>query len=163
MAKAIPLKPRTGSNAPAIAKQPVAIIASKFNKEYVDALIESCVNEFKNLLPDAMLQVARVPGAYEIPVTIQHLSRQGIDFGCYIALGVIIQGDTAHGTHIASATTTGLTTLSLNLNTPIINEVLHVENLNQARVRCFESELNRGIEAARTAFSMLNLFENLKR
>ena len=161
MAKAIPIRPRTGPSS-TIAKQPIAIIASKFNKEYVDALIESCVGELKELLPDALIHVARVPGAFEIPVTVKHMSNQNINFGCFIALGVIVQGETAHGNHVGSSVSNGLMDLSINLNTPVINEVLHVENLNQARVRCFEPELNRGVEAARTAYSMLNIFENLK-
>ena len=161
MAKAIPIKPRT-SGSSSLAKKPIAIVASKFNKEYVDALIESCVGEFKELIPDALIHVARVPGAYEIPVTVKHMADQSIDFGCFIALGVIVQGETAHGTHVGSAVSNGLMNLSLDLNTPIVNEVLHVENLGQARERCFEAELNRGVEAARTAYSMLSIFENLK-
>lgn len=161
MAKAIPIKPRTGPTN-LLAKKPIGIVASKFNKEYVDALIESCVAEFKDLLPDALIHVARVPGAFEIPVTIKHMEAQSIDFGCYIALGVILQGETGHANHVAASVSRGLMDLSLEYTTPIVNEVLHVETLGQARERCFEDELNRGVEAARTAYSLLNLFENLK-
>lgn len=161
MAKAIPIKPRIGPSSK-IAKQPIAIIASKFNKDYVDALVKSCVDELEELLSTPLIHVARVPGAFEIPVTVKHISNQGINFGCFIALGVIVQGETAHGNHVASSVSNGLMDLSIDLNVPIINEVLHVENERQARERCFEEELNRGVEAARTAYSMLNIFESLK-
>lgn len=161
MAKAIPIKPRSGATS-ALAKRPIAIVASKFNKEYVDTMINACVAEFEDLLPSVLIHVARVPGAFEIPVTIKHMANQNIDFGCFIALGVIVQGETAHGTHVATSVSNGLLNLSMELKTPIVHEVLHVENLQQAHARCHDAELNRGVEAARTAYSMLNIFKDLK-
>ena len=162
MAKAIPIKPRTSGTNSVSSNKPIAIIASKFNKSYVDALIESCVEELKDLLPSNLIHVVRVPGANEIPVTIKQMSFQDQDFGCYIALGLILQGETQHGNLISNSVSQALMNLSLDLTTPIINEVLHVENEQQAQARCHGKELNRGIEAARSAYSMMNVFNNLK-
>jgi len=51
--------------------------------------------------------------------------------------------------------------ISVRLSTPVISEVLHVNNMEQADERCFGVELNRGVEAARTAAAMLSLFEEI--
>ena len=68
-----------------------------------------------------------------------------------IALGVIIEGDTAHARLIADAVTRSLMDISLAHEVPVIHEVLLVANDEQARRRCIEPEMNRGIEAARAA------------
>lgn len=161
MANTIPLRPKQTANQ-MVGEKPIAIVASLFNKEYVDALLESCIGELKELLPNTLVHIARVPGAFEIPATVKHMSNQDVDFCCYITLGVIIQGETEHGTHVAGAVTHGLMDISIQQSVPIINEVLHVGNDAQAQARCMDSELNRGIEAARSAFTVLETFEELK-
>ena len=139
----------------------VAIVASKFNLEYTDALVSSCVNELSSLAPDLQIKIVRVPGSFEVPMAIQALANSSENFDCYIALGVILKGSTAHDMHVGSAVGHGLMEIALSTGTPVINEVLHVHNLDQARERCMGDKLNRGVEAARTAYEMVALLSEL--
>ena len=78
-----------------------------------------------------------------------------------IALGVIIKGATSHADLVASSTTRSLQDLSLDYQTPLIHEVLLTENREQAQQRC-QGDKNRGIEAARAAITMAELFAQLQ-
>ncbi len=72
-------------------------------------------------------------------------------FDAILALGVILQGETAHAMLIAQSVTTALQDVALSNLVPVIHEVLLLENEAQAQARCVELEHNRGIEAARAA------------
>ena len=87
--------------------------------------------------------------------------RGGID--AIIALGVVIEGETAHAALISGAVTDALLRLSLTHRIPVVHEVLFLKNEEQARVRCLEPELNRGVEAARVAVRMTQLIDELPR
>ena len=113
-------------------------------------------------LPQARVDLIRVPGAFEIPVAVKALLELEAPI-CVIALGVIIRGETAHADLVASSVTDALQQLALEYNTPIIHEVLLVEDEAQAHVRCLGEEMNRGIEAARAAAAMVEVFSELDR
>ena len=70
---------------------------------------------------------------------------------CVIALGLIIRGETAHGDLVADSVTQALQGIAVEHATPVVHEVILVDNEEQAKARCIESELNRGREAARAA------------
>jgi 6,7-dimethyl-8-ribityllumazine synthase len=80
-----------------------------------------------------------------------------------VALGVILQGETAHAQHLGQAVTNGLQQISLEHGVPVIHAVLTLQNEEQARKRCLEEDLNRGTEAARAAFAMANLLAELRK
>jgi 6,7-dimethyl-8-ribityllumazine synthase len=134
-------------------KKNIAIVASEFNKEFVNGLVENCLRELKG----CKTKVIRVPGAYEIPLMTKLLLKKK-DVACVIAFGIIWQGKTAHADLIAAAVTNNLMSLSLAYEKPVIHQVLDVSNEKQARERCFGRELNRGVEGAQAALKMLNLF-----
>jgi 6,7-dimethyl-8-ribityllumazine synthase len=135
-------------------KRKIAIVASEFNKEFVDGLVENCLCELKG----HKTVVVRVPGAYEIPLMTKKLLKKK-EIAAVIAFGVIWQGKTAHADLIASAVTNNLMSLSLAYEKPVIHQVLDVSNEKQARERCFGKELNRGTEGAQAALKMLELFK----
>lgn len=141
----------------------IAIVASKYNATYTDALVESASGTLNQLCPEAALEVVRVPGAFEIPVVVETLAR---DFdnqpGAIIALGVIIRGSTAHADLIAESITHSLHRTSLDHCVPVIHEVLLVNDAGQAEVRTLGEELNRGREAAEAAVSMIEVMDKLK-
>ena len=80
-----------------------------------------------------------------------------------IALGLIMQGQTRHAEFIGLSVSQALQTVAIKHSIPVIHEVLMVSHEEEARVRCINKETNRGIEAARAAFSMLRVREQLKR
>lgn len=138
----------------------VAIVASLYNRELTDALTDSAHNELKAIAPNAMFPVFRVPGAFEIPVTIEKLCQRG-KFSALIALGVIVRGETAHADLIASSITQTLQEISVRHCIPIIHEVLLVDTAEQAAARVQGAEMNRGLEAARAAAGMADLFTQI--
>ncbi|MFP6899070.1 MAG: 6,7-dimethyl-8-ribityllumazine synthase [Roseibacillus sp.] len=158
MSLALPPKPRVLNTK----GKKLAIVASKYNEVYSDALVDHVIEELVDYLPQARVDLIRVPGAFEIPVAVKALLELEAPI-CVIALGVIIRGETAHADLVASSVTDALQQLALEYNTPIIHEVLLVEDEAQAHVRCLGEEMNRGIEAARAAAAMVEVFSELDR
>ncbi|MGC4016023.1 MAG: 6,7-dimethyl-8-ribityllumazine synthase [Luteolibacter sp.] len=140
----------------------ICIVASRSNEQYTDALVENTVEELGVLVPQARVDLIRVPGAFEIPVTIANvLDREPP--ACVIALGLIIRGGTDHADQIATSITQSLQQLALQSKRPVIHEVLLVNDEKQAYARCIGANLNRGREAARAAASMIDIFMELDR
>ena len=110
-------------------------------------------------MPSITVPVYRVPGAFEIPVCVKHLIENTTN-DALIALGVIIKGETDHADLVGSSVTTSLQNLALANNIPIIHEVLLTENREQAVERC-QGAKNRGLEAAKAAITMAELFSSL--
>jgi len=157
MSTALPTKPRSLNQ-----RSQVYIVASTYNEEYTDALVKNTQEELAELLPNASIDLIRVPGAFEIPVTVETLiQRENPE--CVITLGLIIRGQTAHGDLVAESVTQSLQQIAVNHTTPIIHEVVLVSDDKQAYARCIGSKLNRGRDAARAAVSILNTFNQFKR
>jgi 6,7-dimethyl-8-ribityllumazine synthase len=157
MSSALPPRPRVIGP-----KVRVCIVASKYNDQYTDALVQNAVEELGLLLPNARVDVVRVPGSFEIPVAVANvLDRESVV--CVIALGLILRGATEHADLIAASITNSLQQLAIEHKRPIIHEVLLVNDEKQAYARCIGSQLNRGREAARAAVGMIDLFMELDR
>lgn len=139
----------------------IGIVASRFNEEFTDALVDTCQTELKTLAPKSDVTVIRVPGAFEIPVAIRALVSSSCPPDIVIAFGLIIRGGTDHGDLIGSSVTSGLQDLAITYGIPAINQVLLVNNENQAFERCMGDKLNRGREGARGAVSMLHTLKDL--
>lgn len=143
------------------AERSIAIVASLYNRELTDALTEATHGELQAIAPNALFPVFRVPGAFEIPVTIENLCQRG-QFSALIALGVIIRGETAHADLIAASITRSLQEIAVRHCIPVIHEVLLVDSVEQASERVGGTQMNRGIEAARAAAGMADLFSQIE-
>ncbi len=142
-------------------KSAIGIVASRFNEAHTDALVARCLEELKVLAPQADVTVIRVPGAFEIPVAIRAMAASVTPPDAIISFGVIIRGGTEHGDLIATSVTQALQDLAVAHGVPVINQVLLVNNDEQADERCFGEELNRGVEGARAAAAMLDVRQQL--
>jgi 6,7-dimethyl-8-ribityllumazine synthase len=142
---------------------PVAIVASRYNPEFTDGLLEGAQRELEALLPNAEIDIYRVPGAFEVPVTVEALCRRERKRpAAIIALGVIIRGKTAHADLIAASITDSLAQSARTHLIPVIHEVLLVDTPEHAAERsALDSPINRGAEAGRAAASMIGLFKVL--
>lgn len=140
----------------------ICIVASEYNEQYTQALVDNCSEELAAVLPAARLEIIRVPGAFEIPVAIKSVLSRSPEKrpDAIVALGVILRGSTDHADLIGSTITQALMKLALEFATPVIHEVLLLNDEKQAFARCIASQLNRGREAARTAARMAELFLN---
>lgn len=158
MSNAQPIRPRQVSRTTTA----YAIVASQYNLEYVQGLISHAHQELSMIEPDATITLHWVPGAFEIPLAVK-LAALKKKYSAILALGLILQGKTAHGTLIAESVTTSLQAIALDQLVPVIHGVLQVDNEEQARQRCLESEINRGTEAARAAVSAARLARELSK
>lgn len=135
-----------------------AIIASRYNGRYVNALVRAAERTLKGA--GGEVEVIRVPGAFEIPAVAARLAPGG--FEALLCLGVILRGATTHAQHIGEAVTNALVLLQVKHQLPVIHEVLLLENELQARERCLDPKHNRGIEAAQTALEMAAVMRRLR-
>lgn len=129
-----------------------ALVASQYNQEYVQGLVTHAHQELNELEPGCTATLVWAPGAFEIPLLVKLVAEKK-KYNAILALGVVLQGATSHADLIGRAVTDSLQRISLEYSVPVINEVLLLQNEEQARQRCLEPELNRGIEAARAAVS----------
>ncbi len=156
MWSAVPPKPRVISS-----KSSFTVVAARYNEQFTDSLVDNCVAELEELSPQTRVDIVRVPGAFEIPVTIEKILSQGDKPNVIIALGLIIRGETAHADLVADCVTKELSSISIRHQTPIIHEVLLVADEKQAYARCVASNLNRGREAGAAAANMADLFAQI--
>jgi 6,7-dimethyl-8-ribityllumazine synthase len=138
-----------------------AIVASKYNGRYVDAMLRGATKELKAAKVESV-NVVRVPGAFEIPVVASKLASSAAPrLAGIICFGVIFRGETTHAQQIADAVSHALANLQIHHKVPLIHGVYLFENLEQARVRCLSRTHNRGLEAARTALEMAKVMKSL--
>ena len=135
-----------------------AIVASRYNAEYVDAMVHAAREELHRA--GAKVRVVRVPGAFEIPAVAVKLAARGRYAGV-ICLGVIFQGQTSHAQHIGWGVTHALAQIQVQHKIPVIHGVFIFEKVKHARVRCLNPEHNRGTEAAHAALEMARVMSSL--
>ena len=138
-----------------------AIVASLFNAEYVQGLVDHATAELKSLSPAAAISLHQVPGAFEIPVVVREIALQK-KADAILALGVVLQGETSHAQNLARSVTDALQQIAIEQGVPVINAVLSLESEAQARERCLGSKINRGTEAARAAIKIAAVMGELR-
>ena len=137
-------------------------MASRFNPQYVQGLVDHADKELRALAPTAAIFVQRVPGAFEIPVVVREVASQG-KADAVIACGVILKGKTNHAQNLSRSVTDALQRIAIDHGVPVINVVLSFDNEIQARERCLENKINRGTEAARAAVQVTSVMSELRR
>lgn len=139
----------------------VGIVIARFNELLgsrllsgaQDALIRHDVN------PDD-IDVAWVPGAFEIPVVASKLATSG-RYDAVIALGVVIRGGTPHFEYIASEVSKGIAKIGLDTGLPVIFGVITADTIEQAVERSGTKAGNKGWEAANAAIEMASLMKSM--
>ena len=129
------------------------IVEARFYDEFNDLLIAGA----RTALEDAghSTEVLRVPGALEIPGAIS-LAAEDARYDGFVALGVVIRGETYHFEIVAGESARGIMALTMD-GIAIGNGILTVENDEQARVRADPAQKDKGGEAARAAIALLEL------
>ncbi len=139
----------------------ITVVASRFNSFVVDRLLDACLGTLKKSgLSDQDITIVRVPGAFEIPSTVQQIIKN-TECDAVITLGAVIRGETPHFEYISSECTRGLGQISIENDIPVIFGVLTVDNTEQAIDRAGTEESNKGSESAQVAIEMINVFRAL--
>lgn len=135
-----------------------AIVASRWNDALVSRLIEGAIEALRELSADVkMIEVFRVPGAFEIPLCALKTAESG-KFDAVICLGVIIRGQTPHFEYIASEVARGISEAGLKTGLPLLFGVITAENVDQAIDRAGVKLGNKGFEAATASVELVNLY-----
>ena len=130
----------------------ITIVASKWNAELVDKLLESGRSHLEEL-GFTNIKTVNVPGAWEL---VHAAQKELADADGVIVYGVVIRGETTHYELISESAAQGLMQVSVNANKPIGFGLIAAENLSQAQERTDSSKLNKGKEIAQSLVEMLS-------
>lgn len=137
------------------------IVVSRFNSFICERLLEGALDAIiRHGGSDADISVARVPGAYEIPLAAQKLAASR-KYDAVICLGAVIRGSTPHFDYVAAEVSKGVASVSLETGLPIAFGVLTTDTIEQAVERAGTKAGNKGFEAAVTAIETANLLKAL--
>ena len=143
-------------------KTRIAIAAARFNAEIVDELLAGCLRRLAELgVPPQRVEVVRVPGAFELPVTAKAFARTG-RFTAVICLGAVVRGDTPHFDYVAGNAASGLARIAAESGIPVAFGILTTNTVEQAIDRAGAKSGNKGFDAAMTAIEMANLLRTLR-
>ena len=134
-----------------------AIVVARFNGFIVESLLAGAMDTLlRHGVAAADITVVRVPGAFEMPVTVQNLAQSG-KYNAIIALGAVIRGSTPHFDIVANESAKGLSAIALDHGLPVINGILTTENIEQTIERAGTKAGNKGWDAALGAIEMADL------
>jgi 6,7-dimethyl-8-ribityllumazine synthase len=151
-------------------KRRFAIVRARFNEPITSALLDGALRGFSDAAGDeAKVDVAQVPGAFELPVAAKWLAESG-DYDAVVCLGCVIRGETPHFDYVAGAAARGVARVALETGVPVIFGVLTTDTVAQAWARAGKKKRgskshtkadpgggNKGYEAALAALAMAEL------
>ena len=139
------------------ARRGVAVIVSRFNGELTSRLLESALAELERAsVGKDVVTVVPVPGAFELPLAAMAFAKTR-RYGCVVALGCVIRGETPQFDYVAGETASGLQLAALETGVPVSFGVLTCDTMEQA-----EARVDKGAEAVRSALEMADLFAQLR-
>jgi 6,7-dimethyl-8-ribityllumazine synthase len=139
----------------------VGIVVARFNEFITSKLLSGAQDALvRHGVSDSDIDVAWVPGAFEIPVVAQKMARSG-KYDAVLALGAVIRGATSHYDYVCNEVSKGVATVSLQTGVPVMFGVLTTDNIQQAVERAGTKAGNKGADVAVSAIEMVNLMKNM--
>lgn len=140
----------------------VGIVCSRFNELVVDRLLDGARRGLRRHgVAEADVDVAWVPGAFELPVAVQAMAASG-RYDAVVAVGAVIRGATAHFEHVAGPCASQLAAIAVATGVPVMFGVLTVDTIEQALERAGSKAGNKGEEAAVGAIEMARLLRSVR-
>ncbi|HDC9166787.1 TPA: 6,7-dimethyl-8-ribityllumazine synthase [Staphylococcus aureus] len=140
----------------------VAIVVSRFNDFITGRLLEGAKDTLiRHDVNEDNIDVAFVPGAFEIPLVAKKLASSG-NYDAVITLGCVIRGATSHYDYVCNEVGKGVSKVNDQTNVPVIFGILTTESIEQAVERAGTKAGNKGAEAAVSAIEMANLLKSIK-
>ncbi len=138
------------------------IVVARFNEFISSKLLGGALDALRRHgCEDDQIQVAWVPGAFEIPLVAKKMAQSG-KFDAVLCLGAVIRGSTPHFDYVASEVAKGVAQVGLSTDVPTIFGVLTTDTIEQAVERAGTKAGNKGSEAAVTGIEMANLLGELE-
>ena len=139
----------------------VGIVAARFNDFITARLVDGAMDGLlRHGVAENDIELARVPGAYEIPLVAQRMARSK-KYDVVICLGAVIRGATPHFEYVSGEVSKGVAAVSLETGVPVIFGVLTTDTIEQAIERAGTKSGNKGWDAAVSAIEMANLMKQL--
>jgi 6,7-dimethyl-8-ribityllumazine synthase len=140
----------------------IGIVVARFNSFIAERLLDGALDALiRHGADDKNIEVARVPGAFEIPLATARMAQSG-KYDALICLGAVIRGSTPHFDYVASEVSKGVAQVSLSSGLPVAFGVLTTDTIEQAVERAGTKAGNKGFDAAMTAIETANLLKGLK-
>lgn len=138
-----------------------AIVVAEWNRSITDKLVAGALETFASKgIGESRVDIAWVPGAWEIPVVAQRLA-QSREYAAIITLGAVIRGETTHNEHINRGVSLALVEIALSNDLPVLFGILTCNSMEQAIHRAGGNVGNKGSECAEAALQMVGLLKNL--
>jgi len=139
----------------------VGIVVGRFNEFISGKLLEGALDGLKRHgVEEEDINIAWVPGSFEIPLTAQRMVRTG-NYDGVICLGAVIRGETPHFEYVSAEVAKGVAKVGLDTDIPVIFGVLTTDTIEQAISRAGTKAGNKGFEAAMTLIEMVNLLKEI--
>lgn len=139
----------------------VGIIVARFNEFIGSKLLSGAIDGLvRHGMNEEDIEVAWVPGAFEIPVAAQRMA-QSKKYDAIICLGAVIKGATSHYDYVCAEVSKGVASVSLQFGLPVMFGVLTTDNIEQAIERAGTKAGNKGYDCALSAIEMANLFRQM--
>lgn len=139
----------------------IGMVAARFNEFIVSKLISGAEDAFvRHGVNSDDVDLAWVPGAFEIPVVAQKMAQSG-KYDAVLCLGAVIKGSTSHYDYVCAEVSKGVAAVSLSTGLPVLFGVLTTDNIEQAIERAGTKAGNKGYDTACAAIEMVNLMKNM--
>ncbi len=139
----------------------VGIVAARFNEFVVSRLIGGAEDALlRHGVKDSNIDLAWVPGAFEIPVVAKRMAESG-KYDAVLCLGTVIRGETSHYDYVCNEVSKGIAQVELQSGLPVLFGIVTAENLEQAVQRAGAKSGNKGYDIACSAIEMVNLMRQL--
>jgi 6,7-dimethyl-8-ribityllumazine synthase len=140
----------------------IAVVVARFNELVTRALLTGAEDGLaRHGVEPEGVDVAWVPGSFEIPVTARKLAESG-RYQAVVCLGAVIRGETPHFDHVANQASSGIARVALDTGVPVIFGIITADTLEQALERAGGKMGNKGYDAAVAAIEMANLMRGLR-
>ncbi|WP_341770945.1 6,7-dimethyl-8-ribityllumazine synthase [Alkalibacillus almallahensis] len=140
----------------------IGIVVGRFNGFINEKLLDGALDGLKRHgVNEDDIEVAWVPGAYEIPLAAKKMAEHG-SYDAVITLGAVIRGATPHFEYVSGEVSKGVSSVSMETGVPVIFGVLTTDTIEQAIERAGTKAGNNGYGAAMSAIEMANLLQSFK-
>lgn len=141
----------------------IGIVAARFNEFITSKLLGGAIDGLKRHdVDEENIDVAWVPGAFEIPLIAQSMAKSG-KYDAVICLGAVIRGATSHYDYVCAEVSKGIAQVSLQTGVPVMFGVLTTDNIEQAIERAGSKAGNKGFDCATGAIEMINLIREIEK